>query len=34
MLKQIDGAIGHTGRDTGWRRERGEAPLSDVFRTI
>jgi manganese transport protein len=34
LLKQIDGAIETTGRDTGWRRERGEAPLSDVFRTI
>jgi manganese transport protein len=34
VLKQIEGAIKTTGRDTGWRRERGEASLSDVFRTI
>ncbi|HET7154222.1 MAG TPA: Nramp family divalent metal transporter, partial [Hyphomicrobiaceae bacterium] len=34
MLKQIEGAIQNTGRDAGWRRERGEASLSDVFRTI
>jgi len=34
LLKQIEGAIQNTGRDAGWRRERGEASLSDVFRTI
>ena len=34
MLKQIEGAIETTGRGAGWRRERGEASLSDVFRSI
>ena len=34
MLKQIEKAIGNTGGDAGWRRERGEASLSDVFRSI
>jgi manganese transport protein len=34
MLKPIDQAAQATESAGGWRRARGEAPLSDVFRTI
>ena len=36
MLKTIDqnGLVVAANQDSGWRRSRGEAPLSDVYRTI
>jgi manganese transport protein len=34
MLKPIEQAAQPAGTPPGWRRARGEAPLSDVFRTI
>ena len=37
MLKSIDqngSSVATASQDSGWRRARGEAPLSDVYRTI
>jgi manganese transport protein len=34
MLKKFDQTINDEGDSGGWRRARGEAPLSDVYRTI
>jgi len=34
LLKRIERPAESAVRNTGWRRARGEAPLSDVFRTI